>query len=101
MKQEQAIRYLKEAWSNDGILFAVRLGRFDDIKAKQLVSLLRSIRIEVGELLLPEFVTYVWQIPAHVIDHSEFIDDRVVTERRYRDFHAEVLTEVQRILGSA
>ncbi len=99
MKQDAAIKPLKDAWQDDGILTAIRYGQFDELASRKLVGLLSSIRIEKDELLLPEFVSLVWQMPSHVSNHGKFVKENGVSAEIYSKFDADILTETQRILG--
>jgi hypothetical protein len=97
---DKEINRLEGEWSSEeGFLWLLRQGRFDERSYESLLSFLRSVADEEGEALPKRLVSVLWYIPLFMEWQTDRISKAGHSKDAYQRAVAVVRNEVERILG--
>jgi len=90
---------LENAWAENGFLWKVREGNFDDQQGEEFINFLRNIEIRTEQMLSRRFVSLIWYVPLFLTWQTERVIEMGGDRALYEQFNNRVLEVVENILG--
>lgn len=94
------IEKLDAEWDVGGFFDHVRNGGYDDMRAKDILKMLRSINFEDSELLPKRLVAQLWYLPSFLGWQVERVIEKGGDGLAYARFITEVHNTLEEVLGT-
>lgn len=93
------ITSLENAWAENGFLWKVRQGDFNDHEGEVFIKLLLSIKLNPDEPLNRRFVSLIWYLPLFLSWQTERVIENGGNRLLYETFTNKVSGIIEDILG--
>lgn len=99
MSLDEIINQLNSEWDVGGFFSKVRDGIYDSKRAREILDMLRAIRIDETAPFPRRLVALLWYLPSFLGWQSERIIEKGGDVADYAKFSAEVQNTLEELLG--